>query len=467
MAPSAVLAAEKAQIPSVGLSSPIQGAPLFGGNVDIAEPTPQAIPLSLDDAVDRGVRQNLQMKLATQAEESIHGEILSVGNYLLPDLQAKAYTSAEELDLAAMGFKPSSLSAFGFPPGSVHEIVKLHITDAQLSLEQTIFNLPDYYLYEAAKKAAAVADWNLLNVRGGVIDSVATQYLAALADQAQIANAQALVDADQEQLRQATLSHDAGVGTNLDVLRARVQFQTDQQAVIRDQNAFAKDKIALNRLMGMPAGQAITLTDTVPYAEFEAMPLPQALETAYRRRKDLLTLETELEIARGIRKATRYERLPQLAFSGYYGVLGETTGLYHGVFAAQGVLKIPIFEEGRFRGEAEIAAAQEVGLEHQIASLKQTIEQQIRASMLDVQSAAQLVKVAQSNVDLARQALSDTRDQFSAGVTDNLPVIQAEATLAAAESRLVATQFQYNQAKLQLARNSGVIEIEYKQFLGR
>ena len=54
-----------------------------------------------------------------------------------------------------------------------------------------------------------------------------------------------------------------------------------------------------------------------------------------------------------------------------------------------------------------------------------TIDAQIRASRLDVESSAELVKVARSNVDLAAQALSDTRDRFAAGVDDNLPVVEA------------------------------------------
>jgi outer membrane protein TolC len=137
------------------------------------------------------------------------------------------------------------------------------------------------------------------------------------------------------------------------------------------------------------------------------------------------------------------------------------------VFTAQGVLKIPIFAEGRFRGESEVAAAQEIALRQQIDSLKVSIDQEIRASRLDVESSSELVKVARSNVDLATQVLSDTRERYAAGVDDNLPVVQAQATLAAAQSQLISTEFQFNQAKLMLARNSGVVEIEYKQYLGR
>jgi outer membrane protein TolC len=477
MAPSALLAALPARFAdgtggAALVSHRLDGQPAgvsgirFAGGVTVEQATPDALPLSLDDAIDRGLKHNLQILEDTQTERAVRGQILSVFYNLLPNMKATGYTNAMELNLAALGFKPSSLAAFGLAPGSVKEIVKVDTTDVQLSADQVLFNLPDLYLYAAAKKAANVVTLNVLNTRGGVVEAVGTEYLAALADETQIANAQALVTADQEVLRQATLSHDAGVGTNLDVLRARVQLQTEQQAVVSAENAFAKDKIALNRLIGLPAGQELTLTDTVPYAELVELPLDQAKDLAYRRRKDLLMLEAQLEVAGRARKAVKYERMPTLAFSGYYGVLGETHGNYHGVFTAQGILKIPIFEEGRFRGETEVAAAQEIGLRHQIESLRVTIDAQIRASRLDVESSGELVKVARSNVDLATQALSDARDRYAAGVDDNLAVVQAQATLAGAQARLIHSEFQFNQSKLSLARNTGVVESEYKQYLG-
>jgi len=197
------------------------------------------------------------------------------------------------------------------------------------------------------------------------------------------------------------------------------------------------------------------------------MSLEDTKTLAYQRRKDLLELLGELEVTERSRKAAKYERMPSLSFNGYYGVLGETHGSYHGVFSAQGVVKIPIFEEARFRGESQVAAAQEISLQRQIDSLRVTIDAQIRTSRLDVESSEQLVKVARSNVDLATQALADTRDRFAAGVDDNLPVVQAQAALENAQSNLITTEFQFNQAKLQLARNTGVVETEYKQYLGR
>jgi outer membrane protein TolC len=466
MAPSAIVAGAADRYAGRGLS-PQTTEIRFQGGVTVEPATAGPLPLGLDDAIDRGLKHNLQVLLAAQSERSVRGQISTAFYALVPNMKATAYTNTVEIDLAAMGFKPSSLAGFGIPAGALSTIVKLDTTNAQLGADQVLFNLPDFYLYSAAKKAANVLAMNTLNARGNVVQLVGTQYLATLADEAQIADAQALVTADEEVLRQATLSHDAGVGTNIDVIRARVQLQSEQQTVVRDQNAFAKDKIALNRLIGLPADQELTLTDTVPYSDLAELPLDQAKTVAYRRRKDLLALEAQLEVAQRARKAVKYERMPSLAFNGYYGVIGETHGLYHGVFTAQGVLKIPIFEEGRFRGETEATAAQEIALQHQIESLRVNIDAQIRASMMDVNTSAALVKVARSNVDLATQALADTRDRFTSGVDDSLPVVQAQATLASAQSRLIATEFQFNQAKLNLARNTGVVETEYKQYLGK
>ncbi len=97
-----------------------------------------------------------------------------------------------------------------------------------------------------------------------MVQAVATTYLRALADVAEIENARALEKADREVLRQATESHDAGVGTNLMFCGHGCSCRHQQQVEINAENTFAKDKISLNRLMGMPADQELVLTDPVP-----------------------------------------------------------------------------------------------------------------------------------------------------------------------------------------------------------
>ena len=454
---------EKTDLPQ----APVPNVAKLPGGVVVERPTPGALPLSLDDAITRGEKHNLQQLLVIQNERMVGGQVLTVKNNLLPSLTAKGYLEAQQINLAALGFKGTSLAEFGIDPATFPTIVKVNTAEAQISMNQQLFNVPAYYLYRSAQKAANAAHFSTLNGLGAVTLSVGTQYLLALADAAQIDNARALEKADEVAYQQAKDSHDAGVGTNLDMLRARVQLQTQQQAVINSENAFAKDKIQLNRIIGLPADQEITLTDTAPFAEFAELPLADAMQLAFQRRKDLLGLQAQLEVATQARTAVKAERYPTVAFDGYYGVLGQIGGLYHGVFNATGKVSVPIFQEGQLRGESEVATAQAIALRQQIDSLRVSIEWQIRAAMLDVQSSNELVKVARSNVVLATQEVQDASDRFRAGVEDNLPVVQAQAVLAQAQSRLVQTLYQYNQSKLTLARNTGVVETQYKVYLGR
>lgn len=439
--------------------------------IRIDQPTETPLALSLDDAISLGLRRNVRLVYDRAKQKTVHGEQLGVINALLPSLRATASTSTEEVNLAALGFKPQSvaglLSQFGMSSASFPTVLKVNVTQAQVSANQQLFNLPDYELYRGAQREVEVVDLDVLTSRGDLILSVGSAYLQVLADQTNLANAQAQEQAAKTLFDQASQRRQAGVGTSLDQLRAQVQYQQHQQATIAAGNQVAKDTIQLNRIMGLPAGQKLELTDTAPFAEFTDMDLDRAKDTAYRHRKDLLSLQAQIQVADRELRAVRYQRLPTIAFNGFYGVLGETTGLYHGVFMAEGSLRFPIFREAQQRGQEDQVNAQLTSLHQRVSDLRETIDAQIRASMLDVQAADQLVKVAQSNVQLAQQELSDERERFTAGVEDNLAVVDAEASLTSAQAQLTRALYQYSVAKLNLARNTGVVETRYRTYLGR
>ena len=165
--------------------------------------------------------------------------------------------------------------------------------------------------------------------------------------------------------------------------------------------------------------------------------------------------------------ARRAERFPTLSFKGNYGVTQVSGVGAHGTLAAFGTLSFPIFEEGTLRGDTDVAKAQLQGTQLQLSDLRAHIETQVRTALLDVHAAEELVQVARSNEDLARQALSDESDRFKAGVDDTLPLVQAQSTLASAQSTLVQSLYQFNVAKLALARSAGVLEQQYRDYLGK
>jgi len=475
-APSAVIAAQ-----NESLTRPAGSAFTFtptatqpgpdGLKIDLASDAP--LRLSLDDAISIGLERNVRLKYDRANEHAVKGDTLSVLNALIPSLTLKADSNAQELNLAAMGFKPSLIAGFAtlglLPPGYVFsEIVKVQTTQASINASQVLFNLPDYELYRGTANETKVVALTTLNDRGDLVLTVGMAYLQVLADQANLTNAEAQRQSAKTLFDQATQKHNAGVGTNLDALRGQVEFQQRDSDVVSAASTLAKDTIQLDRILGLPAGQKLELTDTEPFTQLAEMDLDAAKITAYKHRKDFLSLEEQILLSMREVKAVKYQRLPTLAFNGFYGVIGLTTSnSYHGDFSAEGTVSFPIFREAGQRGEQEVVNAQLQALRQREADLRVTIDAQIRTSMLDVNAANELVKVAQSNVELAQQELSDERDRFLAGVDDNLAVVDAEGTLAGAQAQLVQSLYQYNVAKLQLARNSGVVETRYRSYLGQ
>jgi outer membrane protein TolC len=306
-----------------------------------------------------------------------------------------------------------------------------------------------------------------MTARGEVVQQVATAYLRCIADSSEVDNATALVKADQVQLDHAHAAHEAGTAANLDELRPKVQLQSQQQALISAQNTLEKDLILLKREIGIDPGQKIILTDPAPYSDLAEQTPAEVRASAYKYRQDYQNLQNQIVELRAIHAGYRAQRFPTLSLNGYYGVDKVNGSPSHGVFAAMGTLKIPIFREAGIRGESETAAAQLAALNAQFSDLQAKIDQQVRSALLDADAAKKLVDVAKSNVELATQEVSDETDRVNAGVDDTLPLVTAQASLASAQSNYVQSLYRYNLAKLALARSAGVIELQYRAYLGK
>ncbi len=472
--PSAIIAAQNEALSrptGSGFVYKAEGTFSGPGGLAVDRASDTALPISLDDAMSIGLARNVRLKYDRANMRAVKGDTLGVLSALIPNMSINAQSSAQQINLAALGFKPSLISSFPpglLPPGyTFSEIVKVNTTQASFNASQVLFNLPDYELYRGTTNETRVVDLQRLTDDGDLVLTIGMSYLQVLADQANVTNTEAQERSAETLFDQATQKHKAGVGTNLDALRGQVEYQQRQQDVVAAQSQLEKDTIQLARILGLPAGQKLELTDSAPFADLAAMDLEAAKITAYKHRKDYLSVLEQIALTQRELKAVKYQRLPTLAFNGYYGVIGVTDGSYHGVFSAVGSLSVPIFREAAQRGEQDVVDAQLVALHQREADLRVTIDEQIRASMLDVNAAKELVEVSQSNVALAQQELSDERDRFAAGVDDNLPVVDAQASVASAQASLVNSLYQYNLAKLQLARNTGVVETRYRAYLGK
>jgi len=431
--------------------------PSYKGSLVSGKATDQVLPLSLDDAMQRGLRTNLGLILQSSSERSANGQRLIQLQQLLPTVTGQASIEVEQVDLAAFGLK--------FP--GINPIVgPFQVEDFRAYLTQNLINLQEFQKYLAAKHSFNAAKLSAQDARDLVVLTVGNAYLLCVADQARILAVQAELDSSKLSFDQAKDAHEAGTSPRLDVLRAQVDYQSEQQSLIAAVNQLAKDKLALARTIGLPLDQKFTLSDTTPFQALDAPDPQAAFAQALKQRKDLAAAVETTKAAEATQKAAVDEQIPELSANGNFGDLGTTVAHSHGTYTATGDLSAPILQLAKTRGDKEVAGAQLDQAKAKLSDQVQQVNADVRDAILDIQTAAKLVEAAKSNADLAREALDEAQQRFKAGVDESLAVSQALATDRQAEDQYIAALYQHNIAKLSLARALGVASTNYKDYLG-
>jgi outer membrane protein TolC len=201
------------------------------------------------------------------------------------------------------------------------------------------------------------------------------------------------------------------------------------------------------------------VADPSPSVRLEAMPLPDALAQAYQHRPDYQAAKARVLAAQFSLRAAKAERYPTLTASGFYGAEGlRLLSDSHGVFQATGSISFNIFDGGRIRADIEENNAELSNRRNELENLRGQIDYEVRSALLDLKSSSDQVDVARSNMDLANQTLQQSRDRFAAGVTNTVEVVQAQQAVADANENLISAEYQYNVAKVSLARALGLAE---------
>jgi outer membrane protein TolC len=465
-----LLAATGATAPA---QNPTSATNPFLGSVTTSPATQGTLHLTLDEAIRRGLQNNLGLKEAENNVKALQGERKIALQQFLPEIAIHGDTGVYQHNLVAFGFKPSLLKDFsglfpgGVAPSNFSFITRDDLTQGQIQFRQTLFSGPVIAAVKAAGSGLRAADHQRIVARGTVVQQVATAYLRAIAAASQVTDACALVAQAQVLLDHQRAAHEAGTVAHLEELRAQVQLQAQQQALISAQNEVEKSLILLKREIGIDPGQQIELTDPAPSSELTAKTREELLASAYKNRHDYLALQNQAVELKAVHQAYRARRLPTLSFQGYWGTATVNGAGTHGTMAAVGTLSVPLFREARLRGDEEASRAQLEAINNEVADLRERIDEQIRMALLDLEASRELVAVARSTVELSTRALSDETERVNAGIDNNLPLVTAQATLASAESNLVESLYQYNSAKLALAAAAGVIESRYREYLGR
>lgn len=431
----------------------VQGAPVTNPQKvpGAARISPAISALSLDQAIKLAMENNLATLLASERRREARGIEKEARAGLLPNISATAYQASITENLAALGFTPGR-----FPGFTSTFIGPFKNFDARVRLEQTIFSLSALRSYQAGRAGVRVAEMEKDLAREQVATATALAYLESMRADRSVSAAQANVTLAQTLLKLAQDQRDAGIATGVDVIRAETRLAQEQVRLSRAQTDSEEALLQLQRIVGLPLGSPLTLTDSLRFV-IETLP---TIETAVGQAEDT---RAEVRVARAQvsetdyqKRAARAEQLPSLEFLGDYGVSGitpVTSALPTRRYAIQ--LNVPIFNGGLTRGRIQVASSRETQAELQLASIRGQVEADVRLAFSGLRTTAETVRAADLAVTLAERELQMAQDRFRAGVGDNIEVVNAQAVLANARVDQVTALAVYNGARLNLAAALG------------
>jgi outer membrane protein TolC len=427
----------------------------FFGSVAKGTATAETLPLTVKDAVQRALQNNLGLLLQEENEATARGGRWRALADLLPNLSGTLSARRQVLNL----------EAFGFPaPDPI--VGPFNVFDARVGLSQPVLDLAAINESHAADARVKAEKYGVRTARDLVVLVTVNLYLEAVATSSRVEMTRAQQDTAEALYKQAQDLKGAGIVAGIDVLRSQVQLQTQRQRVITAENDFEKAKLQLARAIGMPIGQPFTLVDKIPYAPLPVPPLEQVLARALEGRSDYLAAKSRVDEARAAQRAAQGALLPTLHVDADYGTIGQTFNSAHSTYTLAANVRIPVFDAGRTTARRIEAASLLRQREAELADLEGRVEFDVRAALLDLRAADQQLQAAQTNVQLAGEELTQARDRFAAGVASNLEVTQAQEAVATASETYISALYSHNLAKATLARSLGIAESAIMNYLG-
>lgn len=272
------------------------------------------------------------------------------------------------------------------------------------------------------------------------------------------------------QFDRARRNVNAGVGAEIDVIRAEAGVAQGLEAIIRAENAARQAERDLKRLLNAPGlemeGPTRLITDTPANPVAYDLDRPRLLTDAMNQRMEMLELELQLATDALNIGLARNASLPlatvdyRYTRSGLGSNFGRATDqLYEERFDGHTVslnLEVPLGNEAA-RNALERAL---LGRLQRLATKRQRVAQ-IKQEVLDaadaLETAWQRVLAARQSTLLEARVLEAEERQFDQGLNTSTDVLDAQTRLADAQSSEIAALVDYQVAQIDLAFATGTV----------
>lgn len=421
--------------------------------------------LSIDDAVKLARANNPAYQKTLNDVEVAEADVRQRWGGFLPSLSA---------DLRFSGFNSSRVTGendYG-EPVRLPDAIDIKGSSAQqgMGLSMTLFDGGGVLRELNAAKAQVVASNARIRSEDlRLTGEVTRQYYRALRAGKLIEVEKQLLASAQERLQRTEALLRVAGSSPVDVLGARAEVASQEQALARAEAEAHKELLLLREIMGMPGDEGIQLASDLPEPfDPTVLSLSDLVARAVSAAPDVIAAQANTRAADQQAGAARARRLPSITANAGYGrsmSLSSYDALWEmnpqnrafnfGISAS-----LPLFSKFQTSAAIARADASRDDARHDERAAVLRVERQVRSAHIDVVNAHRILELAERKAALSRERLELAQEQYRNGAMSFAELQIVIDRTASAEREVVDARAQYaaNVSMLEQFVGAGVRE---------
>ena len=417
--------------------------------------------LTVSDAIQKALEHNYDIRIA-QNEARIPANNATYGNAgFLPELTLSGSLN-ERVEDTESEYQSNAI------PDQTIDDAETTVSSASANLSWTLFDgFKMFTTYKRLQKMKAQGELQARLAVENTLSEVITSYYNLASLQKTLAVLDTTLEVSRERIQIAETKKELGSGSRYDLLQARADLNADKAAYLKQEELLKENKVAFNRLIGMPIDQDYAVSREMPFSN--NLMLQPLIEQAMDQNFELSLLRLEQKIAAlevDELKANRYPsldlnlgyQLSQTESSGQFLSRNESQGYNYGLS-----LRYTLFDGFNNRRQVENAS---IALKTR-KLVSEDAEKQLRTSVVrwftKYEKARERVQLEEENLVYARESLQIAIERFDLGTINAVELREAQRTFIQAENRLITARFEAKLAETELMRLSGNISRDIPQ----
>lgn len=411
--------------------------------------------LTLQNAVEIALKNNYDIQLSRNSAAIAQNNVTPGNARMLPTVSGN-YTLSNSIQSTTQTRSDST----------INRITRANNTGNNygVSLNWTIFDgFNMFATYDELKQRDKLGQVRLQDTIQRTVADIINTYYNLVNQKKQIQALQSVIAISRTQLRYANDRYQVGRVARLDVYNAQVALNTDTATLLNQLNQFKASKIELNRIMSRNPQTEFNVADTIVVDE--SLILGNIINQAQTQNPTILSAAIGERLSEINLKQIRATRYPQVSVNtGYvwsssknpagFARVQNSNGLNYGLAAT-----INIFDGfNQWRRERN-AKLQIDNSKLNVAQTRLEVEAQITNLYSSYLSGLQLIKLGQSNVELARKSLDISLEKYKLGTITPLEIREAQRNYLDAQSVFFNAQYQSKMAETMLKQITGSISL--------